>query len=144
MPAKISGIYAGRQSTKPVLLRLVVATAIAVSLCCVVLFVPFYPCGYLDANTQKYAGHGDHSLFTVLDNQFNWASDSVPVPSEKYTGSGPYMVEAGLWVAALYLPIFLAIAYLGWMIFSRLSEILALLKKENPNPLSTRSGTRRL
>lgn len=136
MPALISDAHARKQSTKSVLLHFAVATALAVSLSCVVLFAPIYPCGYFDANSQVYAGYGHHSLFTVLDNQFNWSSDYVPVPNEKYTGSGPYMVEAGLWTVVLYVPIFLAIAYLFWLIFSCLSDILALLKKRKPNPLS--------
>ena len=138
MSVRVSITDVRQQNLKSTLLRFAAAVAIAVPLSCTVLFAHVYPCGYFDANSQVYAGYGHHSLFTVQANRLSWDTSSVPVMYEKYTGSGPYVVEAGLWVAILYVPIFLAIAYLGWLVFSRFAEILALFKIKDPNPLSRR------
>ena len=84
------------------------------------LFANIYPCGYWDEaklyEEEGYAGHGYHSFVEVVGNGFFWEADEVPEPYENYQGDGPYYVMGLWWISMLYIPVFLGIIYLGWVI----------------------------
>lgn len=90
---------------------------------CIGLFLltalsPIIPCGYCDAASNINAGYGYHSLAKVISEGFEWDSVTVPVISQGYDGTGPYIVTAEYWIAALYIPMFMAIIFLGWLIMN--------------------------
>ena len=88
----------------------------------VVLFAPMYPCGYWDKAHlyQDYyqAGYGHHSLIEVVGNGWFWEADDVPVTYDNYKGdaTSSYFVMGLWWISLLYIPIFIGIIYLGWLI----------------------------
>ena len=93
--------------------RLAVALPLCLCLAALVCALPIFPCGFFDASTDMYAGYGYHSLAEVASEGFSWDSATVPEPFEEYRGTGPFVAVAKWWVVALYIPIFLAITYLG-------------------------------
>ncbi len=100
---------------KPI--HLLAAVGVCVALGVLACLAPAYPCGYSGSN-EEYAGYGYHSLAKAASEGFGWSADSVPVLYEKYSGTGPYEIKAEPWMAALYVPIFIAIAFLGFLIYS--------------------------
>jgi len=100
---------------KPI--HILVAVSVCVVLSALACLAPAYPCGYYGAD-EEYAGYGYQSLAKVTSEGFGWGADSVPVPYERYSGTDPYEVKAGLWTAALYVPIFVAIIFLSFLIYS--------------------------
>ena len=96
--------------------HLAAALAVCVSLGAVTCLAPMIPCGYADAVSGRYAGYGYHSLADVAARGFGWDSEAVPHMDEAYSGSGPYEASARLWIVLLYVPVFMAIACLGYII----------------------------
>ncbi len=97
-----------------------IASVICTILMIVLMFANIYPCGYWGQTQlyedKGYAGHGYHSLAEVVGNGFFWDADDVPEPYDKYNGDGPYYVMGHWWISVLYIPTFLGIIYLGWLI----------------------------
>jgi len=98
--------------------RLGISLAVSVSIVVfiVVASIGVYPCGYYDSDSGAYAGHGYHSLSTVIGNGFFWNSDVVPDQSNYYHGNGPFYVIGEWWIAVLYIPIMMIIVLIGLMI----------------------------
>lgn len=116
------------------------AAIIGLALIVTVLFAGMYPCGYWEKSRlyqeEGYAGHGYHSLAEVLARGFFWEADMVPSPNPHYHGniSAGYYVMGLWWISLLYIPIFLGIIYLGWLIAGgreRISVILPGSKKDS-------------
>ena len=108
------------------------ALATCLSLGAVISFASVLPCGYHDAADGKFAGYGYHSLAKVASEGFEWNAGNVPEPYEKYSGTGPYIASAEYWVVALYIPIFIGIIFLGWLILGgkeRLAPFIHLSRK---------------
>lgn len=91
--------------------RIIVALGVTGGLAIAVFFLPMYPCGYFDGSS--YAGYGYHSLADIASEGLGWDADVVPNMASKYTGDGPYVVQPQAWIMVLYVPILLAIAFLG-------------------------------
>ena len=102
--------------SKQTAIRYALALTICLGLGAIMSLASILPCGYHDAATGDYAGHGYHSLAEVVSEGFEWDSQTVPNPYEKYTGTGPYIATCEFWIAALFIPIFFAIIFLGWLI----------------------------
>ena len=96
--------------------RLGVAVPLCLGLAALVCALPMFPCGYFDAQTDIYGGYGYHSLAGAVSEGLSWESTTVPEPYEKYAGSGPFTVVAQWWIAMLYIPIFVAIGYFGYIV----------------------------
>ena len=97
------------------------ASGICLILALTVTFVSIYPCGYWEQGKlydleEGYAGHSYESLATVLGEGFFWETDDVPVEYEWYRGDGPYYAVGYWWISVLYIPIYIGIVYLGWLI----------------------------
>ena len=98
------------------------ASVICTILLITLLFANIYPCGYWEKTNfnvkEGYAGHGYHSFTEVVGKGFFWEAEEVPVLKADYKGnttSGYYAM--GLWwISLLYIPIFIGIIYLGWLI----------------------------
>lgn len=98
------------------MLAKVIAVSICVALIVLLSIGNIYPSGYVDVNTQHHAGHGYHSLASVVGEGFYWHADTVPHQANEYYGSGPYAVTANFLISFLYIPLFIAIAFIGYMI----------------------------
>lgn len=100
-----------------------IAVLVSLVLASLVVFIGVYPCGYYDVNSSAYAGYGHHSLSTVMTNGFRWDSDTVPEEVARHSGDGPYEARAELWVAALYVPVFISIIFLGLLIHNNFARV---------------------
>jgi len=108
------------------------ATGICLILMITVSVAPIYPVGYWEQGKlydleEGYAGHGHDSLAYVLGEWFFWETDEVPVEFHEYRGDGPYYAVGHWWVSMMYIPIFLGIIYLGWVLIGgreRLGSVL--------------------
>ncbi len=96
--------------------------ALAIALFCLLAaalcLVPVYPCGFWEAgelyDNQGYAGHGYYSLVEVLGHGFFWTADEVPTPFLVHNNpEPPYYAVGYWWVSVLYIPIFIAMAYVS-------------------------------
>ena len=96
--------------------NVIAATIISLALGALTALAPMFPCGYRDAASNVPAGYGYHSLAKVVFNGFDWGSSTVPTLFPGYSGSGPFAVNAEYWIALLYIPMFMAIILLGWLI----------------------------
>ena len=114
--------------------NVIAATIVCLALGALTALAPMYPCGYTASGTR--AGYGYHSLATVASEGFEWTSDMVPVAFPEFTGSGPYVAVGQQWIAAMYIPMFIAIIFLGWLILT--GNLGAII------PLSRKSGKSRL
>ena len=96
------------------------ASAICIVLMVVVMFASIYPCGYWDEaqlyEEEGFAGYEYNSLAEVMGNGFFWETDDVPEQTGVYQEDGPYYVMGLWWISLLYIPMFLGIIYLGWII----------------------------
>ena len=112
--------------------NLALALGICISLGTTVSLISILPCSYNDAVDGNYAGYGYHSLVKVVSEGLEWNAASVPEPIPGYSGTGSYIVSAQYWIPALYIPIFIAITYLGWLIMGGkkwFSEFIPLSRK---------------
>ena len=109
-----------------------VASGICLILVISLSLANIYPVGYWEQGKlydleEGYAGHGYKSLAFILYEGYFWEADDVPVEFEEYQGDGPYYAVGHWWVSILYMPIYLGIIYLGWLLAGgreRLSIIL--------------------
>ena len=88
-----------------------VALMMVIGMAVLVLYLPVYPCTYVDGD--KNAGYGYHSLMDIMMNGMEWETTELPNRISKYTGDGPYMVEPAAWIMLLYVPIFAGISLFG-------------------------------
>ncbi|MDD4308626.1 MAG: hypothetical protein PHU53_07470 [Thermoplasmata archaeon] len=110
------------------------AVTVCIGLSLLTVLSPIIPCGYCDAASNINAGYGYHSFAKVISEMFEWDSGTVPVISQGYEGSGPYIVTAEYWIVSLYIPMFMAIVFLGWLIMNGEIKTAGLTR------LSTKSG----
>ena len=103
------------------------------------LLAPIYPCDYWE-DTHLYvpwhqAGYGYHSLAEVLGNGFFWTSQDVPIEFDDYRGntSASYFVVGQSWISLLFIPIFMGLAYLGWLIAGGPERYSILLPRRKNN-----------
>jgi hypothetical protein len=122
--------------SRQIMIRFVLALAICLGLSIMVSLGSVLPCSYHNAVDGKYAGYGHHSLVKVASEGLEWDSETVPELNPLYNGTGPYVASAQYWVALLYIPIFIAIIFLGWLIMGGKGRLAAFIH------LSTRSGKR--
>ena len=96
------------------------ASVVCLLLMITVVLANIYPVGYWDISMlyeeEGFAGYGYHSLAEVVGNGFFWEAEDVPVENTLYRGNGPYYAMGLWWISLLYIPIFLGIIYLGWLI----------------------------
>jgi hypothetical protein len=114
------------------MINFALALAICLGLGIMVSLASVLPCSYHDAADGKFAGYGYHSLAKAASEGFEWNSDSVPEQSPLYSGTGPYVASVQYWIVLLYIPIFMAIVFLGWLIMGgkkRFAEFIRPSKK---------------
>ena len=125
---------------KSIRISYTLGSVICIILLITLVFANIYPCGYWNQTQlyeeEGYAGHGYHSLVEVVGNGFFWEADEVPEMSGQYKGDGPYYAMGLWWISVLYIPMFLVIICLGWLIAGgreRLSIFLPGSKKNTQN-----------
>lgn len=118
---------------KSIRISYTLASIICMGLIIGLLFANIYPCGYWDEaqfyEDEGYAGHGYHSFVEVVGNGFFWEADEVPESFDNYRGNGPYYAMGLWWISLLYVPIFLGIIYLGWIIVGNKERLLIVLPR---------------
>ena len=120
---------------KSIRMSYTLGSAICLILMITVAFMNIYPCGYWDQaqlfEEEGYAGYGHYSLVEVVGNGFFWEADDIPEPNPDWRTLGPPFYVVGYWwVTLLYIPIFLGIIFLGWLISGGRERIGTLLNKK--------------
>lgn len=122
--------------TKSIRISYTLASIICLVLMMTVLFANIYPCGYWSQSQlfeeEGYAGYGHHSLAEVLANGFFWGDEEIPAPNPDWETLGPPFYVVGYWwVAVLYIPIFIGIIFIGWLIAEERLSIFLPKRKGN-------------
>ncbi len=122
--------------------NIAMALAACIGLGALLCLAPLMPCGYTGTADGLHAGYGHHSLADIMAKGLEWDTDTVPVPYERYSGAGPYTAAAQGWAIALYIPIFIAIVFLGRMILG--GKLTRPSRKSGTLPGQTRQSRKRL
>jgi hypothetical protein len=121
-----------KSMSRQTMINFALALAICLGLSIMVSLAGILPCSYHDAANGKFAGYGYHSLVKVASEGLEWDSQTVPEQSPLYSGTGPFVASAEYWIVLLYIPIFMAIIFLGWLIMGgkkRLAKFIRPSKK---------------
>ena len=121
---------------KSIRINYAIASVICLVLIITVIFANIYPCGYWSQDQlfekEGYAGYGYHSLAEVLSNGYFWEADEIPEPNPDWRTLGPEFYVVGYWwVSVMYIPIFLGIFYVGWLIAQNGLSVFLPGRKQN-------------